>query len=111
MRRVLITLCLGLALAFAAPVSRAEAVPDYVKDFGWGMATLGTNIFYIPGKMLYATGGAIVGGLALGLTLGNLEAAQHIWSPTVGGTWVLTPEMMRGKKPILFSGESFEPRQ
>jgi hypothetical protein len=103
--------CLGLLLGFAAPATGAAAAAPYVKDLGWGMAAIGTNIFYIPAKMLYATGGGIVGALALGLTLGNLEAAQHIWSPTVGGTWVLTPEMMRGQKPVLFSGESFEPRQ
>lgn len=107
MRRLVLASMLGLLLA-AVPVGRAAAADNYVHDLGWGMAAIGTNLFYIPAKTLYAVGGGIVGTLGLGLTLGNLDAAQSIWSPTLGGTWVLSPEMMRGEKPILFTGETFE---
>lgn len=109
MRKVIWTTMLGVLLATAAP-RPAAAAPEYVRDFGLGMAAVGSNIFYIPGKMLYAIGGGIVGGLGYIFTAGNLDAAQNIWSPSVGGTWILTPEMMAGKQPILFSGESFDPQ-
>ncbi len=111
MRRIVMVVCLGLALACAGPAQPAAAAQPYVRDLGLGMAAIGTNFFYIPAKMIYATGGGIVGLLGYGLTLGNLEAAQNIWSPTVGGTWVVTPDMMSGQKPILFSGESYEPQR
>lgn len=110
MRRTAVALFLGSLLA-VAPVQRAAAEDNYLQEFGWGMAAIGTNLFYIPAKMLYAVGGGIVGTLGFGLTLGNLEAAHAIWSPTLGGTWILSPEMMRGKKPVLFSGETYEPRR
>ena len=109
MRKTLWVMALGALLAMAAPRPVAAA-PEYVRDFGLGMAAIGSNIFYVPAKMLYAAGGCIVGTLGYALTAGNLDAAQNIWGPSVGGTWILTPEMMAGKQPILFTGESYEPQ-
>lgn len=112
MRRTTLAACLGLLLVVVvAPAQRASATEPYIRDLGWGAAAIGTNFFYIPAKTLYAIGGGIVGTLGYGLTLGNLEAAHNIWGPTLGGTWVLSPEMMSGRRPILFSGESYEPRR
>lgn len=110
MRKVIWTVVFGALLTAAGP-RPAAAVPDYVRDFGLGMAAAGSNLFYLPAKMLYATGGCIVGTLGYAFTAGNLEAAQNIWAPSVGGTWILTPEMMAGKQPILFSGEGYEPQR
>ena len=110
MRGMVRTAVLAMLLA-GATTRPAAAAPEYVRDFGLGMAAVGSNIFYIPAKMLYATGGMLVGTLGYAFTAGNLEAAQNIWSPSVGGTWILTPEMMAGKQPILFTGESFQPRE
>lgn len=90
------------------PVSNASATPRYLNEAGYGMAAIGTNLFYIPAKMLYGLGGGLVGALGYGLTVGNLDAAHNIWSPSLGGTWVLSQEMIAGEKPILFSGESYE---
>ncbi len=95
-------------LVSLAPVSRAAAAPPYVSDLGYGMAAAATNLFYLPAKMLYALGGGVVGTLAYGLTAGNLDAAHNVWSPSLGGTWVLSAEMMAGKKSVLFSGETYE---
>ncbi len=106
MRRSISALGLALVLAMASP---ASAAPKYMGDLGWGMAAVGSNLFYIPAKMLYAVGGGIVGSLGYILTGGSLDTAQSIWSPSIGGTWVLSSDMMSGDRPILFSGESFEP--
>jgi hypothetical protein len=40
------------------------------------------------------------------LTVGNLDTAESIWSPSLGGTYVVTPAMLRNEEPILFSGAS-----
>ena len=93
------------------PARERYVAEPYVKDLGWGLAATASNLFYFPAKTLYALGGGLVGGMAYGLTAGNFETAQSIWSPSVGGTWVLTPEMLSGKRPVFFSGESYEPRQ
>ena len=90
-----------------APAAREE--DSYLSQFGWGMAAIGTNLGYMPAKFLYAMGGGLVGLLAYGVTVGNSDAVQGILSPSIGGTWVLTPNMLRGRDPIFFVGESYEP--
>jgi hypothetical protein len=84
----------------------APARAGYGSEFGWGMAAIGANAFYIPAKLVYATVGGITGGLGYLLTLGNTAALHTVLGPSVGGTYILTPDMLRGEQPILFSGES-----
>lgn len=92
---------LALTLGWARP-----AQAGYGSQFGWGMAAIGANLFYIPAKLVYATVGGVTGGLGYVLTLGNRAALDTVLGPSVGGTYILTPDMLRGEQPILFSGES-----
>lgn len=78
---------------------------------GWGMAAIGTNLGYIPAKILYALAGGLTGLLAWGVTAGNDEVAKGILNPAFGGTWVVTPEMLQGKEPVLFNGPSYDPER
>jgi len=97
----------GLALTatvFAWPATaRAE---EMAKQAGIGIGTAVLNLLYIPAKITYATLGGVTGSLAYALTGGSLDAARHVWEPSLGGTYVLTPEMMRGQEPVRFSGSS-----
>ena len=83
--------------------------PGPAASLGWGMAAVGTNLGYMPAKMIYALAGGFVGLLAWGVTAGNSDVAMGILQPALGGTWVLTPEMLRGEQPIMFIGPSYEP--
>jgi hypothetical protein len=104
-------LVLGAAEAPARAAQRAsEEQLGPAASFGWGMAAVGTNLLYIPAKMLYAIGGGLTGLLAWGVSAGNSDVAMGILQPSLGGTWVVTPEMLRGEDPIMFNGPSFEPR-
>lgn len=107
MRKVVggMLLACWLAVATAGP---ARAIDDYGRDFGWGMAAIGANLLYGPGKVVYATLGGLTGSLAYLLTVGNTEVVERIWSPALGGTYVLSPEMLRGEQSIYFSGESYD---
>lgn len=107
MRRSLIRFVFALVLGVGA-VQPAAAAEGYGSQFGWGMATIVANAFYIPAKLVYATIGGVTGGLAYVLTIGNSKAVEGIWSPSLGGTYVLSPEMLRGDQPVLFSGESYD---
>lgn len=109
MRRKSITIgVLFLVLCMTQPVRAQDGTAS---QFGWGMAAIGANLFYIPGKLIYAALGGLTGGIGYLLSAGNLEAGQTIWSPTVGGTYILTPGMLRGDEPIFFAGESHESSQ
>jgi hypothetical protein len=82
----------------------AEEDHQYATDFGMGLGAFGVNLFYMPVKLVYSLLGGITGSFAYGLTGGNLNIGRAIWKPTLGGTYVVTPNMLRGREPILFSG-------
>jgi hypothetical protein len=111
---MLCALLLG-ASTVGAPAWGAEATHPSEGDF-WESAGLGigagfTNLVYIPAKVLYATLGSLVGGLAYVVTIGSTETAMSIWQPSVGGTYVLTPAMLKGEEPLHFSGSQAEERE
>lgn len=76
------------------------------KGAGVGAATLLANVGYIPAKTVYAILGGIAGGAGFALTGGNQQTANSIWRSSLGGDYVLTPEMVSGQTPIHFSGPS-----
>jgi hypothetical protein len=87
----------------AAEVARAEAEP-YQENAGWGALAVLANIGYMPAKTLYAVGGGLTGGFAYALTGGNYQTARDVWEMSLGGTYVVTPSMVRGEQPIHFAG-------
>lgn len=115
-RTVVALVLAGLVLGTGVPGALAlddelkHEEPGPAASLGWGMAAIGTNLGYIPAKMLYALGGGLVGLMAWGVTAGDDQVAMGILQPSLGGTWVVTPEMLRGKDPILFQGPTYEGR-
>jgi hypothetical protein len=95
-------LCLWVAVARAAD-------NDYASDAGYGVLAVVSNVFYMPAKIVYATLGGLTGSLAYLLTVGDFDTAEAIWSPSLGGSYVVTPAMLRSDEPILFNGPS-QPR-
>jgi hypothetical protein len=106
MKRMVVIVAVWALLLAGMPV-KASAM-NYGAQMGWGTLAFGATLFYYPTKLCYALLGGFTGGLAYGLTFGSLETANGIWGPSLGGTYVLTPEMLRGTESILFSGESHE---
>ena len=76
------------------------------KGVGIGAGTVATNIFYVPAKLAYGVLGGIGGAAGYALTGGNKQVADSIWRSSLGGDYVLTPDMMTGQRPIYFSGPS-----
>lgn len=97
----------GFVLAAAMVAALATARParaGYLEDAGWGALTVLSNVVYMPAKLVYATIGGITGGLALGLTGGDMDTAETVWVTTMGGTYVITPRMLQGEDSIAFAG-------
>lgn len=109
-RRVALVLSLTIALGVTRPgIARAEE-ESFLGDVGIGLGTALVNVLYIPAKFTYATVGGLIGGLAWVLTLGDTDTAMGVWEPTMGGSYVMTPAMLRGEEPVEFSGEP-QPRE
>jgi hypothetical protein len=100
-----------IALATAAAVGAQEAGESqqngnhgYLYDAGIGTACVFVNLLYMPAKFVYATLGGVTGGFAYLLTGLNFEVAEHIWSPSLGGNYVVTPAHLRNQQTLYFSG-------
>jgi hypothetical protein len=88
-------------------VQVAHASDDFAREAGWGSLAALCNMLYMPGKLVYAALGGFTGCLAYAVTVGNEDAAKAVWQPTLGGTYVITPKMLQGDEPLLFSGASY----
>lgn len=93
----------ALALVTALVAAR-PAQAGFLEDAGWGSLTVLTNVVYMPAKLIYATLGGLTGGLALGLTGGDMQTAETVWVTSMGGTYVVTPGMLQGQEAIAFTG-------
>lgn len=76
---------------------------------GYGAGALLCNVLYIPAKLTYAILGGIVGGGTYLITAGNQQAANTVWRSSLGGDYVVTPQMLAGQQPINFSGPTDTP--
>jgi len=98
----------GLLLCLLSQVALADTKDsNYWSDAGYGTLAVVVNILYMPVKVVYGTLGTLTGGLAYLVTVGDADTAQSIWSVSVGGSYVVTPAMLRGDEPILFNGTSY----
>src|SRR5690348_4067910 len=73
-------------------------------DPGVGVSAIIGNFFYVPAKLAYVVVGGIAGGAAYLITGMNARPANRIWRSSLGGDYVLTPEMITGEEPIHFMG-------
>ena len=92
----------ALAATLGAP--RAVRAEEYPNQAGWGALSVLSNIGYMPAKSIYAVVGGLTGGIAYACTAGNYETASNIWEASLGGTWALSPGMLRGEEGIYFAG-------
>ena len=95
-----------VAVLLALP---AGARADFAQDAGMGTATVLANVVYVPTKVVYAALGGLTGGFAYLLTGGNYAAAEKVWTPSLGGNYVLNTNQVWGQEPIMFSGEVIPP--
>lgn len=94
----------SLSLMVLLHAGPAAAEGSFIENAGIGLGTALVNVLYIPAKFTYATVGGLIGGFAWILSLGDTDTAMGVWEPTMGGSYVVTPSMLRGDDPIEFSG-------
>lgn len=88
----------------APPASGDSTEGGSASSAGMGAAAGLSTLLYLPLKAAFAIGGGIVGGLAYAFSGGNENAAKSIWTTSMYGTYIITPDHLRGDKPIRFLG-------
>ena len=86
------------------PAASSDTEGGSASSAGMGAAAGLSTILYLPLKAAFAIGGGLVGGLAYAFSGGNENAAKSIWTTSMYGTYIITPDHLRGDKPIRFLG-------
>lgn len=108
-------ICIAMMLLFTNPVF-AESEPGKVKDnvvsaekneqteestyqhFKYGMRSCLLSLVYSPIKVHVAVIGGVVGGVAYPLSGFNSNVSKKIWSTSMGGTYLITEDILTGKE-------------
>lgn len=86
-----------------APVSQSTEGGD-ASSAGMQAAAGFSTLLYLPLKLAFAITGGIVGGLTYALSGGNEQAAKSVWTTSLYGTYIITPDHLQGNRPIRFLG-------
>lgn len=73
-------------------------------QYGLGAASVFLSIPYGIGKFVFATLGGIFGGFTYAFSAGNDKAARAVWDTSMRGTYLITPEHLKGEKAVRFLG-------
>ena len=97
----LLAAVLVAAPSFAMAENKAGEVS---KESGLGAAAALSSLLYGPTKIIYATGGVIIGGLTWAFTAGDSEAAGKVFTRSLRGDYVITPAILTGDDSLEFIG-------
>lgn len=73
-------------------------------QYGLGAASVFLTIPYGMAKFVFATLGGIFGGFTYAFSGANEKAAKSVWDTSMRGTYVITPEHLKGEKSVRFFG-------
>jgi hypothetical protein len=96
---------LSLALVAAPSISFAGGKAEETgSEAALGAAAVVSSLIYGPVKLVYATGGLLVGAFAWAFTAGDTEVAEKVFTRSLRGTYVITPDILTGEQELVFIG-------
>ncbi|WP_447963737.1 hypothetical protein [Nitrospira sp. Ecomares 2.1] len=98
-----LVLCLG---ATGVSLAAEHELSSPTNEAGLGIGSALLTVVYFPVKLAYAILGGVVGTFTYGLTGGDLDTAKAVWEPSFYGTYVITPDHLKGNEPVRFIGVS-----
>ncbi len=100
---------LAAVLVAAPSMTFAESkAAEVSQESGLGAAAALSSLIYGPVKILYATGGVIVGGFAYLFTAGDSEVAEKVFTRSLRGDYVITPAILLGHQRLEFIGRDLD---
>lgn len=104
MRRMLTVLLAGVMVAAttSAPAHAASG-ESTSQQVAYGAGSFFSTLVYAPFKTSFCVVGAVTSGLTL--PFGGTDTAGKVATAACGGTWVITPDALRGKEQVRFVGQ------
>ncbi len=97
---------LAVVLAFCLAPGVAIADEDSISnEAGIGALSALSSLVYGPVKIVYATTGLLIGGIAWGLSGGDPDVLAAVVTSAVRGDYVVTPAHMRMERSLEFFGQ------
>jgi hypothetical protein len=93
-----------VAVTIAFQASPVMAANDTAREAGVGVGAAFSSLLYVPAKLVYATLGVVLGGIAWGLSGGDADVKNAVIMPAVRGDYVITPAIIRGDQKLEFVG-------
>ena len=94
----------GILASSLAP-GVATAGDSIANEAGIGALSALTSLVYGPVKIVYATTGLLIGGIAWGLSGGDSDVLSAVLTPAVRGDYVITPAHLRQDRSLEFFGQ------
>lgn len=104
MRIVVVLVAMSVCLAPVAWAAEKNGNESPASDIGLGVASFLCTVPYGAAKVAMALLGGIVGGFTYVLSGFDRRAADAVWYTTIEGDYVVTPDHLRGKKDLRFTG-------
>ena len=109
LRGWLVAVALGTAIGLVpSPASAGAPKDDAGTTFLFGLSAGLLTLVYTPLKLVYATAAIPVSGLVWVWSVGDSEMAGRVMRSGTLGTFVVTPEHLRGEASLDFVGAAEE---
>ena len=102
-RMVVVLVALSLCLAPVAGAADKDSESP-VSDLGLGLASFLCSVPYGAAKVAFAIVGGVTGTLTYVFSGFDKKAADSVWYTTLEGDYIVTPDHLRGKKDLHFTG-------
>ena len=102
----LVAVCMAMAICLAPVAWAAEKSngDNPAADIGLGVASFICSVPYGAAKVAVAILGGVTGAFTYVLSGFDKKAADAVWYTTIEGDYVVTPDHLRGKKDLHFTG-------
>jgi hypothetical protein len=103
------SLLLALVLCAAPNVALAAGGDSGpFSKFFFGISAAVCTLVYTPLKIVYAVTSMPMGGLVYTFSVGNTEMSERVLRSGTQGSWVITPDHLRGNRSVTFVGAAEE---
>lgn len=102
--KYLLALLLGMGLVVSTAVvpAGAESGQSASQEVAYGAGSVFGTLLYAPFKISFCVVGAVTSGLTL--PFGGPQTAERVATAACGGTWAITPSVLRGREQVRFVG-------